>query len=101
MNIIRMKICRLNVSDVYFRRCFVISFYLVPSASPGSSPFISDLFFLLQTYQHLGINKTLDNRDRADKNVREFKKDLKRLEAERSSWQPGVSQFDKIIRAFD
>lgn len=63
----------------------------VGTATPGSSPFISDIFFLLQSYQHLGLNKTLDNRDRAEKNVKEFKKDLKRLEAEKAGWQAGVS----------
>jgi ubiquitin conjugation factor E4 B len=73
-------------------------------ATPGSSPFISDIFFLLQTYQHLGLNKTLDNRDRAEKNVKEFKKDLKRLEAEKAGWQAGVrerSQFDLARKIVD
>jgi ubiquitin conjugation factor E4 B len=68
-------------------------------ATPGSSPFISDIFFLLQTYQHLGLNKTLDNRDRAEKNVKEFKKDLKRLEAEKAGWQAGVSKRSRFDSA--
>lgn len=46
---------------------------------------------MLNAYQHLGLNKTINNRDRVEKNVREVKKDLKRAEADRPGWQEGVS----------
>lgn len=60
--------------------------------SKGTSPFISDLFFLLNAYQHFGMNKTISNRERASKNVYEIKKDLRRLEAQRASWGSGTPQ---------
>ncbi|KAJ9098222.1 hypothetical protein QFC21_004551 [Naganishia friedmannii] len=62
------------------------------SATTTTSPFISDLFFLLNAYQHVGMNKTISNRDRASKNIHEIRKDLRRLEAERASWGPGTPQ---------
>ncbi|KAJ9117556.1 hypothetical protein QFC22_004406 [Naganishia vaughanmartiniae] len=62
------------------------------TTSKTSSPFISDLFFLLNAYQHVGMNKTISNRDRASKNIHEIRKDLRRLEAERASWGQGTPQ---------
>lgn len=61
-------------------------------ADKATSPFISDLFFLLNAYQHIGMNKTISNRERASKNVYEIKKDLRRLEAQRPSWVSGTPQ---------
>ncbi|GHJ85049.1 hypothetical protein NliqN6_1451 [Naganishia liquefaciens] len=61
-------------------------------AGKTTSPFISDLFFLLNAYQHVGMNKTISNRERASKNVYEIKKDLRRLEAQRASWGSGTPQ---------
>ncbi|KAJ9110282.1 hypothetical protein QFC19_001685 [Naganishia cerealis] len=58
----------------------------------SSSPFISDLFFLLNAYQHFGMNKTISNRERASKNIYEIRKDLRRLEAQRPSWGSGTTQ---------
>lgn len=43
--------------------------------------FPTDLFYLLNAFQHLGVNKTIDNRERAEKNIREIRKELKRAEA--------------------
>ncbi len=60
------------------------------SASPPN--FISDLFFMLNAFQHLGLNKSINNRDRAEKNVREIKKELRKVEAEKPSWPQGVSR---------
>jgi ubiquitin conjugation factor E4 B len=62
------------------------------TTSKTSSPFISDLFFLLNAYQHVGMNKTISNRERASKNIHEIRKDLRRLEAERPSWGSGTPQ---------
>lgn len=62
------------------------------SATKTTSPFISDLFFLLNAYQHFGINKTISNRERASKNIYEIRKDLRRLEAQRASWGTGTPQ---------
>lgn len=61
-------------------------------ASSSSSPFISDLFFLLQAYQHLGINKTLDNRTKSDKKVRDYKKHVKKLETEKGALPADVRE---------
>lgn len=67
-----------------------------------SSPpnFISDLFFMLNAFQHLGLNKSINNRDRAEKNVREIKKELRKVEAEKPSWpqgSPQAQQGDALI----
>ncbi|OCF74479.1 ubiquitin-conjugation factor E4 B [Kwoniella mangroviensis CBS 8886] len=48
--------------------------------------FISDLFFLTNAFVHLGIVKTIGTRSRAEKNMSEIEKELKRAEAQRSSW---------------
>lgn len=48
---------------------------------------------MLNAFQHLGLNKSINNRDRAEKNVREIKKELKNVEAEKPSWAEGVSRY--------
>nr|XP_018262826.1 ubiquitin-conjugation factor E4 B [Kwoniella dejecticola CBS 10117]OBR84984.1 ubiquitin-conjugation factor E4 B [Kwoniella dejecticola CBS 10117] len=48
--------------------------------------FISDLFFLMNAFIHLGIVKTIGTRERAEKNMSEIEKELKRAEAQRPSW---------------
>ena len=55
----------------------------------GTSAFISDIFFLLQSYQHLGINKTLDNRNNVDKDARNWARELKKLESQQSRFPSG------------
>ncbi|WWD17165.1 hypothetical protein CI109_101603 [Kwoniella shandongensis] len=48
--------------------------------------FISDLFFLTNAFVHLGVVKTIATRTRAEKNISEMEKELKRMEATRGSW---------------
>lgn len=48
--------------------------------------FISDLFFLLNSYLHLGVVKTISTRIRAEKNLSEMEKELKRVEASTGDW---------------
>ncbi|WVR06922.1 hypothetical protein IAU60_003958 [Kwoniella sp. DSM 27419] len=48
--------------------------------------FISDLFFLTNAFIHLGGVKTIGTRTRAEKNMSEIEKELKRAEAMRGSW---------------
>nr|KIR85337.1 ubiquitin-conjugation factor E4 B [Cryptococcus tetragattii IND107] len=48
--------------------------------------FISDLFFLLNSYLHLGVVKTISTRIRAEKNLSEMEKELKRIEASTGDW---------------
>jgi ubiquitin conjugation factor E4 B len=55
--------------------------------------FISDLFFLLNSFQHLGLVKTVGNRAAAEKNLSEIDKELKRTEASRGDWE-GVSDSE-------
>lgn len=52
--------------------------------------FISDLFFLLAAFQHLGLNKTISTRVKAEKNISDIEKELQRAEAARADWA-GVS----------
>ena len=49
--------------------------------------FISDLFFLLNAYQHFGLVKTIGNRSTAERNLSDIEKELKRAEASRGDWQ--------------
>lgn len=63
-------------------------YFAQPSTGPPN--FISDLFFMLNTFQHLGIVKTIGNRMRAEKVLGETEKELKRAEASRVDWE-GVS----------
>ncbi|ODN80543.1 hypothetical protein, variant 2 [Cryptococcus amylolentus CBS 6039] len=49
--------------------------------------FISDLFFLLNAFLHLGLVKTISTRGRAEKNLSEIEKELKRTEASRGDWE--------------
>jgi ubiquitin conjugation factor E4 B len=58
----------------------------------GNEPpnFITNLFFLANAFQHLGLIKTISTRKRAEKNISEIEKELKRAEASRPSWE-GVS----------
>lgn len=62
---------------------------LVDKVSPN---FISDLFFLLNAYQHFGLAKTIGNRTTAERNLSDIEKELKRAEASRADWQ-GVSSL--------
>ncbi|WVQ80243.1 hypothetical protein IAT38_002348 [Cryptococcus sp. DSM 104549] len=48
--------------------------------------FISDLFFLINAFIHLGLVKTVGTRTRAEKNMSEMDKELKRAEASRGDW---------------
>nr|XP_019011039.1 ubiquitin-conjugation factor E4 B [Kwoniella pini CBS 10737]OCF49820.1 ubiquitin-conjugation factor E4 B [Kwoniella pini CBS 10737] len=48
--------------------------------------FISDLFFLTNAFVHLGIVKTVATRERAEKNMSEIEKELKRAESQRATW---------------
>ena len=59
------------------------------SPSPN---FSSDLFFLLNSFQHLGLVKTIGTRGRAEKSITEMEKELKRMEASRGDWA-GVRTF--------
>jgi ubiquitin conjugation factor E4 B len=67
----------------------------VDKVSPN---FISDLFFLLNAYQHFGLVKTIGNRTTAERNLSDIEKDLKRAEASRGDWQ-GVSQYHDSVFA--
>jgi ubiquitin conjugation factor E4 B len=49
--------------------------------------FITDLFFLLNAFQHLGLVKTIGNRLRAEKTIGELEKELKHAEASRGDWE--------------
>lgn len=62
---------------------------VVDRTSPN---FVSDLFFLLNAYQHFGLAKTIGNRTTAERNLGDIEKELKRAEASRRDWQ-GVSDF--------
>jgi len=57
--------------------------------------FITDIFFLINAFQHLGIVKTIGTRIRAEKNISEMEKELKRHEAARGEWT-GVSAFTNL-----
>ncbi|KAL1411414.1 Ubiquitin conjugation factor E4 [Vanrija albida] len=48
--------------------------------------FISDLFFLLNAVHHLGLGKTVATRVKAERNISDMEKELKRLEAGREEW---------------
>lgn len=52
--------------------------------------FISELFFLLNAFQHLGITKTIETRIKAERNISDLEKELRRAEATRPTWA-GVS----------
>lgn len=56
-------------------------------ASTGPPNFISDIFFLLNAFQHLGLVKSIGNRMAAEKSLSEREKDLKRHEAMRADWE--------------
>lgn len=60
--------------------------FLTLPVDPKSSNLISDLFFLLNAFQHLGLVKTIGTRTRAEKNISEMEKDLKRTEGSRGDW---------------
>lgn len=67
--------------------------YFGAAMESGPPPnFVSDLFFLLNSFQHLGMVKTVGNRDRAEKTLSEIEKELKRTEASRGDWE-GVSDL--------
>ncbi|CAD6576435.1 MAG: hypothetical protein TREMPRED_001677 [Tremellales sp. Tagirdzhanova-0007] len=51
-----------------------------------ASNFISDLFFLINAFQHFGLIKTIGTRARAEKNISEMEKELKHTEASRGDW---------------
>lgn len=57
--------------------------------------FVSDLFFLLNAYQHFGLAKTIGNRTTAERNLSDIEKELKRAEASRGDWH-GVSNISRI-----
>lgn len=65
-------------------------FHPPPLSSPIETNFISDLFFLLNSFQHLGLNKTIGNRTTAERNLSDVEKELKRTEASAGDWA-GVS----------
>lgn len=52
-----------------------------------SANFISDLFFLLNAFQHIGMVKTIGNRIQAEKSMGELEKELKHAEAARGGWE--------------
>ena len=60
---------------------------LVDKTSPN---FISDIFFLLNSFQHLGLVKTISTRLKAERNISDIEKELKRTETARAGWA-GVS----------
>lgn len=43
--------------------------------------FISDIFFLLNAFQRLGLVKTIDSRNKANKNSYDMEKELKQVES--------------------
>jgi ubiquitin conjugation factor E4 B len=47
---------------------------------------------LLNAFQHLGLVKTIGNRGRAEKNISEIEKELKRAEASRADWNTPALQ---------
>lgn len=55
--------------------------------SPQPANFISDIFFLLNASQHLGLVKTIGNRIRAEKTIGDIEKELKHAEAARGDWE--------------
>ncbi|KAL7421849.1 Ubiquitin conjugation factor E4 [Cryptotrichosporon argae] len=61
--------------------------YFADAMKTDAKPnFISDLFFLTNAFQHLGLVKTISNRKKAEKNMNEIEKELKRVEADRANW---------------
>lgn len=57
---------------------------------PSTPNFISDVFFLLNSFQHLGLVKTISTRIKAERNISDIEKELRRTEAARGRWE-GVS----------
>lgn len=63
-------------------------FHTETDATAKSKPnFISDLFFLLNAFQHIGLNKTIGNRSTAERNLSDVEKQLKRTEASTGDWE--------------
>ncbi len=60
--------------------------YLSNDVSFTPPNFISDVFFLLGSFQYLGMNKTITTRVKAEKNISDIEKELQRTEAARTSW---------------
>jgi ubiquitin conjugation factor E4 B len=63
---------------------------------PKPPSFISELFFLLNSFQHLGVIKTISTRGKAEKNISEMEKELRRAEASRGDWD-GVSRWKDTL----
>ncbi|WRT66506.1 uncharacterized protein IL334_003465 [Kwoniella shivajii] len=77
-------------SDGYMTNLSMVLLKLFEPVMDGqfSKPnFISDLFFLTNAFVHLGIVKTIGTRGKAEKNMSEIEKSLKRAEAQRASWE--------------
>ncbi|OCF33004.1 ubiquitin-conjugation factor E4 B [Kwoniella heveanensis BCC8398] len=69
----------------------------------AKSNFISDLFFFTNAFLHLGLIKTIGTRTRAEKNMSEIEKELKRAEATRPTWagNPAMeTQGEATIKKF-
>lgn len=75
--------------------CQSISHQADVTAKPSPN-FISDLFFLLNAFQHIGLNKTIGNRTTAERNLSDVEKELKRTEASSGDWA-GVRLSSKIL----
>ncbi|WVQ99568.1 hypothetical protein IAU59_006704 [Kwoniella sp. CBS 9459] len=64
--------------------------------------FISDLFFLSNAFLHLGLIKTIGTRTRAEKNMSEIEKELKRAEATRPTWAGAdIATLHASLHAYD
>jgi hypothetical protein len=62
------------------------------STAKAAPNFISDLFFLLNAFQHIGLNKTIGNRTTAERNLSDVEKELKRTQASSGDWE-GVRDY--------
>jgi ubiquitin conjugation factor E4 B len=67
-----------------------------------SANFISDIFFLLNASQHLGLVKTVGNRVRSEKTIHDIEKELKHAEAQRGEWEgtPMQAQGEAAIKKY-
>lgn len=59
-------------------------YYVMSNETPPN--FISELFYMTNAFQHLGVIKTIGQRIKAERNLSDIEKELKRTEASRGDW---------------
>ncbi|KAI9793503.1 MAG: hypothetical protein M1816_007935 [Peltula sp. TS41687] len=69
---------------------------------PGSSNFISEVFFLTLAAHHYGTEATITKLDQLEKDLKHMEKELVRFEEERSKWinTPQLVMFENTLRKF-